>query len=585
MFRRFLSYYKPYRRVFILDMICATIIALCGVAFPIIIRQLLAVFRRADITSTELLSTVEGIAILLLSLYLLQAVCQWYVTSAGHIMGAKIEYDMRREIFSHMEKLSFSYFDKHSTGAMVSRLLSDLFDITELAHHGPENLILSGLEMLGAFVFLLFLNVRVTLILFAVTLLMFAFSFCLNVHMRRVFYDNRRKVAGINAVVQDSLSGIRTVVSYNNEEKEQDRFNENNYAFLNSKKENYFLMGRYVSVNGFLEGMMYISVVLGGGFAVASGEMQAADVVIYILYISTFLVPIKTLINFTEQFQKGWTGFQRFTEILDTEPEIKDLPGAQEAGQLEGHIRFEDVSFAYEKDESILQHIDLDIPARKTIALVGPSGAGKTTFCSLIPRYYDVTAGRITIDGRDIRSITLDSLRRNIAVVQQDVYIFNTTVRDNIAYGRQGATDEEVMEAARKAHIHDFIMSLPDGYDTLCGEHGVRFSGGQKQRISIARVFLKNPPILILDEATSALDNQSEVLIQDSLNELSRDRTSFVIAHRLSTIRHADEILVLTTEGIVERGKHEELLAQGGLYKELYELQFIPEAAGKEKAQ
>lgn len=572
MFRRFMAYYKPYRRVFWTDMICAVILALTGVAFPIIIRYLTrSVFH---LPASQMIESVLLCSGAMFALYVIQAACQYYVTSYGHIMGAHIEYDMRRDLFSHMEKLSFSYFDKNSTGAMASRILSDLFDITELAHHGPENVVISLVKIGGAFIFLLTINVPVTLILLAMTLFMLVFSIRMNREMRKTFMNNRRNIASINAVAQDSLSGIRTVASFNNEHVELQKFDTNNERFLESKRVNYMVMGKYHTVNGFLQGLMYVSVVLAGGFSVARGHMAAEDIVIYILYINMFLDPIKLLIQFTEQFQKGYTGFIRMIEVLDTEAEIKDRPNAVDAGKLKGNIRFDKVSFYYEKDEPVLKDISVEIPAGRTVALVGPSGAGKTTFVSLIPRFYEAVSGQVSVDGRDVRDYSLTSLRNNIGVVQQDVYIFNTSIRENIAYGQPGAPLEAVIEAAKKAHIHDFIMSLPNGYDTLCGEHGVRFSGGQKQRLSIARVFLKNPPILILDEATSALDNQSEVQVQEALNELAKNRTTLVIAHRLSTIRGADSILVLTAEGIVDQGSHEDLLSKGGLYKELYELQF-----------
>lgn len=572
MFRRFMAYYKPYRRVFWTDMICAVILALTGVAFPIIIRYLTrSVFH---LPASQMIESVLVCSGAMFALYVIQAACQYYVTSYGHIMGAHIEYDMRRDLFSHMEKLSFSYFDKNSTGAMASRILSDLFDITELAHHGPENVVISLVKIGGAFIFLLTINVPVTLILLAMTLFMLVFSIRMNSEMRKTFMNNRRNIASINAVAQDSLSGIRTVASFNNEHVELQKFDTNNERFLESKRVNYMVMGKYHTVNGFLQGLMYVSVVLAGGFSVARGHMAAEDIVIYILYINMFLDPIKLLIQFTEQFQKGYTGFIRMIEVLDTEAEIKDRPNAVDAGKLKGNIRFDKVSFYYEKDEPVLKDISVEISAGRTVALVGPSGAGKTTFVSLIPRFYEAVSGQVSVDGRDVRDYSLTSLRNNIGVVQQDVYIFNTSIRENIAYGQPGAPLEAVIEAAKKAHIHDFIMSLPNGYDTLCGEHGVRFSGGQKQRLSIARVFLKNPPILILDEATSALDNQSEVQVQEALNELAKNRTTLVIAHRLSTIRGADSILVLTAEGIVDQGSHEELLSKGGLYKELYELQF-----------
>ena len=567
-----MAYYKPYRRVFWTDMFCAVILALTGVAFPIIIRYLTrSVFH---LPASQMIESVLLCSGAMFALYVIQAACQYYVTSYGHIMGAHIEYDMRRDLFSHMEKLSFSYFDKNSTGAMASRILSDLFDITELAHHGPENVVISLVKIGGAFIFLLTINVPVTLILLAMTLFMLVFSIRMNSEMRKTFMNNRRNIASINAVAQDSLSGIRTVASFNNEHVELQKFDTNNERFLESKRVNYMVMGKYHTVNGFLQGLMYVSVVLAGGFSVARGHMAAEDIVIYILYINMFLDPIKLLIQFTEQFQKGYTGFIRMIEVLDTEAEIKDRPNAVDAGKLKGNIRFDKVSFYYEKDEPVLKDISVEIPAGRTVALVGPSGAGKTTFVSLIPRFYEAVSGQVSVDGRDVRDYSLTSLRNNIGVVQQDVYIFNTSIRENIAYGQPGAPLEAVIEAAKKAHIHDFIMSLPNGYDTLCGEHGVRFSGGQKQRLSIARVFLKNPPILILDEATSALDNQSEVQVQEALNELAKNRTTLVIAHRLSTIRGADSILVLTAEGIVDQGSHEELLSKGGLYKELYELQF-----------
>lgn len=554
-------------------MFFAFIVAATGVAFPILVRYLTReVFTRADkeLMIREVL-TLSGV---LLLIYVLQAIAQYYVTSYGHIMGAKIEYDMRRDLFSHMEKLSFSYFDRSSSGSMVSRILSDLFDITELAHHGPENVLISVVKIAGSFLFLLNIHAGVTMILLLMTLIMLVLTTKMNGEMRLTFMNNRKRIADVNAIAQDSLSGIRTVASFNNEQVEMDRFDHQNLRFLESKKENYMFMGKYHTFNGFMQGLMYLSVILSGGLAVANGSLPASDVVIYVLYINMFLDPIRTLINFTEQFQKGYTGFIRMVEILDTEPEIRDREGAVDAGRLSGNISFDKVSFRYNEDEPVLERISLEIPSGKTVALVGPSGGGKTTFCSLIPRFYEVAEGAVRIDGKDIRDYTLRSLRGNIGVVQQDVYIFNTSIRDNIAYGRADASDEEIVEAARKANIHDFIMSLPEQYDTLCGEHGVRFSGGQKQRLSIARVFLKNPPILILDEATSALDNQSEVLLQKALNDLSRNRTTLVIAHRLSTIRDADEIIVLTENGIQEKGSHETLLEKGGLYKTLYDLQF-----------
>lgn len=573
MFRRFISYYKPYKKVFYLDMFCAFIVALTAVAFPVLIRKLTRdIF--VNHSGNELFGYVLQIAGIMLVLYIIEGLAQYYVTSHGHIMGAKIERDMRSDLFSHLQKLSFSYYDRENTGEIMSRILADLFDITELAHHGPENIVLSAVQIIGAFIFLLTINLRVTAVLFVVTLGMIIFSVRYNKKMRRTFMNNRRRVADINAVAQDSLSGIRTVASFTNEELEYERFDENNKHFLDSKRENYLVMGRYHSINGFLQGMMYLSVILTGGWMVAHNQMHAGDVVIYILYISMFLNPVRRLVQFTEQFQKGYTGFIRVVEILDTEPEIKDAPDAIEVGKLEGHIEFDHVDFAYEPGKPIFQDLTLDIPARQTVALVGPSGAGKTSFVSLIPRFYEINDGSISVDGTDIRKMTLNSLRRNIGIVQQDVYIFNTTVRENIAYGKPHASDEEIIAAAKRARIHDDIMQLKNGYDTMLGERGVRFSGGQKQRLSIARIFLQNPPILILDEATSALDNESEVLIQESLDELAHNRSTLVIAHRLSTIKNADQILVLTEEGIVERGSHAELMETDGLYAQLYRLQF-----------
>ncbi|HHU12106.1 MAG TPA: ABC transporter ATP-binding protein [Clostridiaceae bacterium] len=573
MIRRFISYYKPYLNILLFDLFCAAVIGATGLVFPILLRNLTSdIFVRTD--NGLMLQGLFWTCIWLFVLYVLQSLAQYFVAYYGHVMGARMETDMRSALFSHMERLSFSYFDKSNTGSLMSRLIADLFDITELAHHGPEDLFISFVKIVGAFVILITIHVETTLVLIAVTLIMFFVSFHFNRRMRQTFMDNRLRIAEVNAIVQDSLAGIRTVQSFANEHLELKKFEHGNLRFLNSKRSNYLVMGRYHSINTFLQGMLYVAVVLAGGYFVVQGEVQAADIIIYVLYINMFLDPIKRLINFTEQFQKGMTGFIRMTEVIDTKPDVKDRKQAEEAGALTGHIEFADVSFAYETDEPVLTGINATIPARTTVALVGPSGAGKSTFCSLIPRFYDVDAGSVSVDGRDVRDLTLASLRANIGVVQQEVYIFNSSVRENIAYGDPNASDEAIELAAKRANIHDFIMGLPDGYDTMMGERGVRFSGGQKQRISIARVFLKNPPILILDEATSSLDNESERFIQQSLNDLSRDRTTIVIAHRLSTIKNADEILVLTEDGIAERGSHDALLRSGGLYARLYQMQF-----------
>jgi len=571
--RRFIAYYRPYRRTLLFDMLCAVAASGIDLTIPLLLNYLLKqVFPLSD--QDRVFRQVLLVGAALLGLYLIRMLAQYYITSWGHIMGAKMETDMRSQLFTHFEKLSFSYYDKNNTGHMMSRMIADLFDIAELAHHGPEDLFISVIKLTGSFLILAAINLQVTSFLVIIVVVMFIFSFYYNMKMRRIFMDNRRKIADVNAVVQDSLAGIRTVKSFSNESLERGKFERGNQRFLESRKQNYLTMGRYHSVNGFLQGMMYLTVIVSAGFFISRGSMPVTDIIIYMMYIGMFLDPINRLVNFTEQFQRGYTGFQRMLEIVDTEPDVSDRSDAVDAGELTGQITFDQVTFAYEAEHPVLSGISLDIPAGQTIALIGPSGAGKTTFCSLIPRFYDVSEGAVRVDGRDVRDYTLDSLRRNIGVVQQDVYIFNSTVRDNIAYGRPDATDGEIIEAARKANIHDFIMSLDDGYDTVVGERGVRFSGGQKQRISIARVFLKNPPILILDEATSSLDNESERLIQQALDMLSKDRTTLVIAHRLSTVKHADEIIVLTEDGLAERGDHQSLLEQAGLYAHLYQLQF-----------
>ena len=573
-FRRFIQYYKPHWKLFTLDMGFATVNSIAALAMPLIIRHLLNhVLRIPD--PKLMFQQILMLSAVLLLIYLIQSFAQYMVASWGHIMGTRMETDMRSQLFAHMEKLSFSYYDRSNTGQMMSRVVSDLFDISELAHHGPENFWMATIQFLGAFVILITLHVPLTLILTAVALLMMFFLRHYNQKMHQTFMDNRRKIADVNAIVQDSFSGIRTVQSFANEALERRKFQKGNMAFYHSKKANYLVMGRYMAVNTLMQGLLYLSVVLFGALFVLQGKIPALDVVTYLLYINAFLDPIKRMIAFNEQLQKGKTGFERMLQILDTRADIVDRPGAVKAGRLRGEIEFDKVRFSYdEADGDVLKDINLHIPAQRNIALVGPSGAGKTTFCALIPRFYEATSGAVRVDGRDVRDYTLASLRAQIGVVQQDVYIFNASVRDNIRYGKPEATMEEVVEAARQASIHDFIMSLPDGYDSMMGERGVRFSGGQKQRISIARVFLMNPPILILDEATSSLDNESERYIQASLKQLSQNRTTLVIAHRLSTIRDADEILVLTKDGIVERGGHDRLMALGGVYAKLYQMQF-----------
>jgi len=500
--------------------------------------------------------------------------CQYYITTWGHIMGARMESDMRQDLFDHYQRLSFSYYDRNNTGEMMSKLVSDLFDISELAHHGPENLFISTVKILGSFGFLMLLSVKMTLILFSITVVMIVFSIYKNKKMKAVFMDNRKKIAGVNSRVQDSLSGIRVVKSFANEDLEKEKFCNSNLDFLDSKVDSYKIMGSYHAGNSFFQGLLYMAVLVSGGFFIANGSLQITDLAVYALYIGIFINPIDVLINFTEQFQKGYSGFKRFMEVVGTTPEILDKQNAVPLTNVKGNLVFQDVSFQYDQNTGVLDKVNISIAAGKTVALVGPSGGGKTTLCSLLPRFYDVTEGAVTIDGMDVRDVTLKSLRSAIGIVQQDVYMFGGTVRDNIAYGKPNATDEEIMEAAKNANIHDFIISLDNGYASYVGERGTRLSGGQKQRIAIARVFLKNPKILILDEATSALDNESERYIQASLERLSKDRTTIVVAHRLSTIRNADEIIVINHNGIQERGAHDELLSQNGLYAKYYNMQF-----------
>jgi len=553
-------------------MLCAIIVSIIDLAFPQVLNYLSK--NLFNLGPEVILESLPYIGIGLLTMYIVRYFCQYFITSWGHIMGARMEADMRNDLFNHFQKLSFSYYDKNNTGEMMSRLVNDLFDITELAHHGPENIFISILKIVGSFTLLMLLNIKMTLILLAVTAVMLIFSVSMNLKMKAVFMDNRVKIAKVNASLQDSLAGIRVVKSFANEELEKEKFTKSNKEFLDSKARSYKMMGSYHSFNSFFTGLLYIVVIVTGGLFIAEGSLAITELAIYILYINIFINPLEVLINFTEQFQKGYAGFKRFMDILDTEPDIVEKPDAIELKDVKGEIEYKNVSFRYNNDYNVLDNVSIKIEAGKTVALVGPSGGGKTTLCSLLPRFYDVTSGSITIDGIDIRDVTLKSLRNCIGIVQQDVYMFSGSIRDNIAYGKPDATDEEIIEAAKKANIHDFIMSLEDGYDTYVGERGVRLSGGQKQRLSIARVFLKNPPILILDEATSALDNESERYIQKSLEELSQNRTTIVIAHRLSTIKNSDEIIVITDEGIKERGTHQELLRRGGLYAHYYNLQF-----------
>ena len=569
--KKFIHYYGPYKTVFFIDLLCAAIISLVDLAYPQILRSATKTLFTQD--KAIILQALPWIAIGLFMMYVIQSFCKYYVSCQGHIMGAKMERDMRQELFEHYEELSFSYYSQNNSGQMMSKLVSDLFDISEFAHHGPENLFISLVKIVGSFIFLFLINKKLALPLIVLVILMFLFSFRQNQKMQRTFMENRKKIGDVNASLQDTLSGIRVVQSFTNEEIEKEKFQKSNHAFLVSKKDNYRCMGEFMSSNLFFQGMMYLVTLVYGGYLIANNEMSAADLAMYALYIGIFISPIQILVELMEMMQKGLSGFRRFLDVMETEPEIQDAPDAVELKDVKGRVCYEDVSFHYSDDETtVLSHVSIEIPAGKSVALVGPSGGGKTTICSLLPRFYDVTGGRVTVDGQDIRSLTLKSLRSQIGVVQQDVYLFSGSIRDNIAYGKPDATEEEIIEAAKCANIHDFIMELPDQYDTFVGERGARLSGGQKQRISIARVFLKNPPILILDEATSALDNESERWIQHSLEELSKNRTTITIEHRLSTIKNADEIIVITENGIAERGTHETLLEKNGIYAGYYNM-------------
>lgn len=569
--KKFIKYYKPYKAVFFIDLLCATIISAIDLAFPQLLRTLTkTLFSGAP---GKIISALIPITIGLLVAYIIQTACRYYVTYAGHMMGARMERDMRKELFDQYEKLSFSYYDQNNSGQMMSKLVSDLFDISELAHHGPENLFISLIKIIGSFIFLFMINRMLAVPMLILVVLMLVFSYGQNKKMQETFMDNRRKIGDINSSLQDTLAGIRVVQSFANERIEQEKFNRSNENFLISKDANYRCMGSFMSGNAFFQGMMYLVTLVFGGFLIAHGRMEASDLAMYALYIGIFISPIQILVELTEMMQKGLSGFRRFLEVVETEPEIVDAADAKPLKNVKGNVCYEDVSFHYSVDDTpVLSHVSFEIPAGKSIALVGPSGSGKTTICSLLPRFYDVTEGRVTIDGNDVRKLTLESLRSQIGLVSQDVYLFGGSIKDNIAYGKPDATMDEIVDAAKKANIHDFIMELPDKYDTFVGERGTRLSGGQKQRISIARVFLKNPPVLVLDEATSALDNESERFIQKSLEELAKDRTTITIAHRLSTIRNADEILVVADCGIAERGTHEELLARDGIYARYYDM-------------
>lgn len=569
--KKIFSYYKPYKKVFIADMFFAMLGAAVTLVLPLIVRHITnnVIYRE----SNEAIKTIIILAGVMLGLILIQAYSNFFIAYYGHMMGARMEYDMRNEIFEHYQKLSFSFYDNQKVGQLMSRITNDLFEISELFHHGPEDLVISIIKFVGTFIILCMINVKLALIACGIIPIMFVYAFILNRRMKRAFKRNRAKIAEINASIEDNLSGIRVVKSFANENIELEKFREGNDGFLRSKRNSYQYMGVYHSgLNAFIN-LITVIVIVAGGIFISKGKIEVADLIAFLLYINNFTEPVNKLINFTEQFQNGITGYERFAEMISIEPDIKDDAATKEPKSLKGNIEFQDVSFKYEDGlEDVLANVNINVSEGDYVALVGSSGAGKTTLCSLIPRFYDVTNGTIKIDGMDIKDIKLKALRRNIGIVQQDVYLFAGSVKDNIRYGRPDATDEEIIEAAKNANAHEFIMGLPDGYDTYIGQRGVKLSGGQKQRLSIARVFLKNPPILIFDEATSALDNESEKVVQDSLESLAKNRTTFVIAHRLSTIRNAKRILVLTENGIEEEGTHDELIEKDGVYSALYKL-------------
>ena len=567
--KKMAGYYKPYMGIFLLDMFFAFLASIISLVIPLVVRYVTTgvVAMESDIAVNRILLIGIGLIVLVL----IQFGANFFISDVGHVMGAKMEYDMREEIFSHYQKLSFSFYDEQKVGQLMSRITSDLFDISELLHHGPENLAISFIKIIGAFIILLNISGYLTIAAFVLVPVMFVYAFFLNRRMKRAFKENRVQIAEINTQIEDNLSGIRVVKSFANEQIEKEKFRKGNDGFLKAKKNSYFYMGFYHSGMNAFTMLINVVVIMSGGILIAKGMVNVADFVTFLLYINIFTDPIRTLIDFAEQFQNGYSGFERFLEILAIEPDIKDRENAVALENVRGDIVFDDVSFKYnDTAHRVLRHINLEVKAGSYVALVGSSGGGKTTLCSLIPRFYDVTKGSIRIDGKDIRDVKLKSLRENIGIVQQDVYLFAGTVYENIRYGKPDATKEEVIEAAKLANAHDFIMELPNGYDTDIGQRGIKLSGGQKQRLSIARVFLKNPPILIFDEATSALDNESENIVKESLERLASKRTTFVIAHRLSTIKNAERILVLTENGIEESGTHDQLMAKNGIYAQLY---------------
>jgi len=573
-FKIFLSYYRPYLKLFAADMVCAFGAAGISLVYPLIVRYITNdILINYEIT--EAVSVILKLALAMVGLAILELFCNYFISYQGHVMGAKMEYDMRNDIFNHFQKLSFNFYDNQKTGQLMSRITNDLFEITELCHHGPEDIIISIIKFVGAFLILIGINVPLTLLLFIFLPIMFFFAWKMKTRMNTAFKANRQRISEINAQIEDNLSGIRVVKSFANEDIEVEKFKEGNGRFVASKKLSYKEMGTFHSGLGLFTSLINVGVIVGGSLMIAKDIIKLSDLLTFLLYVNNVVEPVRKLINFTEQFQNGITGFERFMEIMDTEPDIQDAKDAVALQDVRGDISFENVAFQYEGTLApVFCNIDLEVTAGDYMALVGSSGVGKTTLCSLIPRFYDVTNGTIKIDGQDIRNVTMRSLRNSIGIVQQDVYLFAGSVADNIRYGKPDATMEEIVEAAKNANAHEFIMELPDGYDTYIGQRGIKLSGGQKQRLSIARVFLKNPPILIFDEATSALDNESEKVVQESLEKLAKNRTTFVIAHRLSTIKNAKNILVLGEDGIKERGTHEELLAKGGVYAGLYTMTY-----------
>lgn len=568
MLKRFLSYYSPHKKVFTLDMIASLFVSLIGIVYPIVTRRMLN-----DLIPNRNYRLIVIFGITLLALYILRMFLNYFIQYYGHVMGVRMQAQMRSDMFEHLEKLPYSFYDSHETGKIMSRMTSDLMDISELAHHGPENLLISTISVITSFIYLSTINIYLTIVIFICVPFLIFICTALRKKMRAAFMKSRQSIAKINAALESSISGIRVTKAFTNSEKEKEKFEIGNREFSTAKSEAYKAMGEFHSATLFVTDVFNVIVLIAGGLFLYNGKITFGDYSAFIVSVNIFITPIMTLINFTEQYQNGITGFSRFIEIMDAEPE-KDTDGATPVGRLSGHIVFSDVSYSYDHKNEVLNHINLDIGVGEKYAFVGPSGGGKTTICHLIPRFYDIEHGKIFIDGKDIRTVTLDSLRKNIGIVQQDVYLFNASIRDNILYGKPDATDEEVIQAAKRANIHDAILNMPNGYETQIGERGVRLSGGQKQRLSIARVFLKNPPILILDEATSALDNTTEILIQKSLDELCVGRTTLVVAHRLSTVKNADRIAVISGGELVECGTHDQLISQDGIYRQLYSLQF-----------